>query len=536
MKTNKLLLSKSFLRTCITYFILCSLLVFVINAALNALISIRLDNAFPTLGNMLQYRDALEQDDFASIPMRRFNGCAFMVFDENSSILYASDTEFKEHFHADDLWMINEYDSDLYYSVQEMADMPRDGYYYIALHRFDSETGEADFLDYCIVDANYRIIEGDLFPWLEQLSDREFELLQGIYQGKWDISKAVYNTTAGEERTLVFVCPRFTETAYLKALESANRLTLLSLPILLVVIFLLAILFSRKIRRAILPLHKAIIAYGAGRRVEVNTETLPIEFRQVTDSFTHLLDRLEQVSAEKQAANEDKQRMLADLSHDLKTPLTVIQGYAQALVDGVVPPDKERQYLETICRKASDSTVLMNSLFDYVRLDHPDYVLQAETADLCEFCKSYLAEKYPEIESRGFSLSLGLPDEPVTAAFDPRLLRRLLENLTSNALQYNPAGTTLFFGLTDAPDAIRLTVADNGVGIPPELADTLFEPFVTSNRARTSGGGTGLGMAIVKKVAELHGGSIRLVRPPHEGWHTEFELTLPRPAAPAEPT
>lgn len=536
MKTNKLLLGKSFLRTCITYFILCSLLVFVINAALNALISLRLDNAFPSLGNMLQYSDALAQDDFASIPMRRFRGCAYMVFDADSRVLYASDNEFKEHFHADDLWLINEYDSDLYYSVQEMADMPREGYYYIALHRYDHENSEADFLDYCIIDEDYRIIEGDLFPWREQLSEREFELLQGSYQGQWEISKAVYYTVSGEERTLAFVCPRFTETAYLKALESANRLALLSLPIILVVILLLAVLFSRKIRRAILPLHKAIIAYGAGRRVEVNLDALPIEFRQVTDSFTHLLDRLEQVSAEKQAANAEKQRVLADLSHDLKTPLTVIQGYAQALADGVVPPDKRQQYLQTICRKASDSTVLMNTLFDYVRLDHPDYVLQAETADLCEFCKSYLAEKYPEIESRSFALSLGLPDTPVMAAFDPRLLRRLLENLTSNALQYNPAGTTLFFGLADTPDTIRLTIADDGVGIPPELADTLFEPFVTSNRARTSGGGTGLGMAIVKKVAELHGGSIRLVQPPHGGWHTEFELTLPRPAAPNHPT
>ena len=96
MKTNKLLLGKSFLRTCISYFILCSLLVFLSNAALNALISKWLDNAFPSLGTMLQYRDALEQDDFASIPMRRFNGCAFMVFDADSKALYASDSIFTQ--------------------------------------------------------------------------------------------------------------------------------------------------------------------------------------------------------------------------------------------------------------------------------------------------------------------------------------------------------------------------------------------------------------------------------------------------------
>ena len=164
--------------------------------------------------------------------------------------------------------MINEYDSDLYYTVQEMPNMPGGEYYYIALHHYNYDTGETDFLNYCIVDENYQIVDGDLFPWLEELSDREFELLQGIYQGQWDISKAVYQTVTGEERTLIFVSPRFTEAAYLKALESANRLALLSLPIILVGHFSAGILFSRKIRRAILPLHNAIVAYGAGRRVE----------------------------------------------------------------------------------------------------------------------------------------------------------------------------------------------------------------------------------------------------------------------------
>ena len=173
MKTNKLLLGKSFLRTCITYFIICSLLVFVINTAVNALISMRLDNAFPSIVNMLEYDEALETDDFASVPMRRFRGCAFMVFDEDSRMLYASDNAFKEHFHSDDLWMINEYDSDLYYTVQEMPNMPDGEYYYIALHHYNYETGETDFLNYCIVDEDYQIIEADLFPWLEVLSNRE---------------------------------------------------------------------------------------------------------------------------------------------------------------------------------------------------------------------------------------------------------------------------------------------------------------------------------------------------------------------------
>lgn len=519
MKADKLL-DKSFLRTCITYFILCSLLVSALNAALNSVIAWRLDNAFPSIYSLLDYWDALTEDDFAAVPMRKFRGCAFLVFDEDSRVLYASDNQFKDHLRAEDLWMVNEYDSGLYYSVQEMASMPGNGYHYISLHRYDSETGAMAFVDYCIVDPDHQIIAGDLFPWLDELTEREFELMQGIYQGQWEISKAVYDTGDGQERTLIFVSPRLTEAAYGKALDRANRLSLLSYPILLFSVCLLSVLFSRKIRRTIRPLGEAMVAYGSGRRVEIDPRTLPVEFRDVTDRFTQLLDQLEQAGAE-------KQRVLADLSHDLKTPLTVIQGYAQALADGIVPSDKQRQYLETIRRKADASATLMNTLFDYVRLDHPDYTLHAVCADLSEFCKSYLAEKYPEIESRGFSVEPVLPDAPLRVPFDAGLLRRLLDNLLSNALQYNPAGTTLYFTLMPLDGQVRLTVADDGVGIPDEIAGSLFEPFVTGNRARTPGGGTGLGMAIVKKVAELHGGSICLVRPPHAPYHTEFELLLP---------
>ena len=327
---------------------------------------------------------------------------------------------------------------------------------------------------------------------------------------------------------MVFVSPLLTGENYLNMLEDTNRLWLLSVPALLTAVFLLALFFSRKIRRSIRPLNEAIVAYGEGRRVEVAQDKLPREFQYVTDSFTQLLDQLERARIEKEQADKAKQRVIADLSHDLKTPLTVIQGYAQALADGIVPEDKQKRYLETICSKAAASTDLMDTLFAYARLDHPDYTLHAEALDLCELVKAYLAEKYTELEAAGFALEPDLPDQQISCQSDPKLLRRLFENLTGNALKYNPRGTTLFFSLRETPDTIRLTIADNGVGIPPAIADTLFEPFVIGNQARTTGCGTGLGMAIVKRIIELHHGAIRLVLPPQEGYKTEFEITLPR--------
>lgn len=528
MKANKLFSRKSFLRTCLTYFLLCSLLVFAVSAAVNAVAAARLDRAFPSIDLVLEYEDALQEDDFAAIPMRRLEGCAFLIFDENDRLLYATDNKLKEYIHSEDLWLLNSADNDLYYTVSETTDQTGALYYYIALSCLREDTGTVEFIDYCIVDQDYTIVEGNLFPGLEQLSERQFELLQGVYRSEWEVSKYEYNTADGEARTMVFAAPLLTDEAYLRALARANRTYLLSLPILAVVIFVLALLFSRKVRRSIRPLNEAIVAYGAGRRVEVDRDRLPREFQYVTDSFTHLLDQLEQADAAQEKATREKQRVIADISHDLKTPLTVIRGYAQALKDGVVPPEKRTQYLDTICRKAAASTELMDTLFSYAQLDHPDYVLQAEEGDLCEFVKAYLAEKYTELENAGFLLVPDLPETPVMCSFDPRLLRRLLENLTGNALKYDPSGTTLFFTLQEQGDRIRLTVADNGAGIPEAIRDTLFDPFVIGNQARTTGSGTGLGMAIVKRIVDLHHGTIRLVYPPQEGYQTEFEIILPR--------
>ena len=96
MKASKLFAQKSFLRTCITYFLLCSLLVLAVTTACNALAAARLDRAFPTIDRLLAYEDALQEDDFAAIPMRRLEGCAYLVFDGNDQLLYASDNRMKE--------------------------------------------------------------------------------------------------------------------------------------------------------------------------------------------------------------------------------------------------------------------------------------------------------------------------------------------------------------------------------------------------------------------------------------------------------
>ena len=176
--------------------------------------------------------------------------------------------------------------------------------------------------------------------------------------------------------------------------------------------------------------------------------------------------------------------------------------------------------------KSRLATEMVNDLFLFTQMEHPDFPMHREMVDFTEFVKGFFAEKYTEIMESGFSLNADLPDTPVKSDIDKRLMRRVLENLLNNALKHNPKGTTVFVTMQTAGQSIQLLLADDGVGIPPNMARTLFRPFVTSNQARTTGKGTGLGLSIAHRITEMHGGKIELVSPPHKPYRTEFRILL----------
>ena len=117
--------------------------------------------------------------------------------------------------------------------------------------------------------------------------------------------------------------------------------------------------------------------------------------------FESLMEKSKKLESEKIKIYEDKQKIIANLSHDLKTPLTVIHGYSKAFLDNVVPENKKKQYLETIYKKSIVATDAIDSLFMYAHLNHPEYGPSLENVDIVMYSRNYLAEKYNEIESNG---------------------------------------------------------------------------------------------------------------------------------------
>ena len=238
------------------------------------------------------------------------------------------------------------------------------------------------------------------------------------------------------------------------------------------------------------------------------------------DNFLELMEELK-------AAQNDKQRIVSDISHDLKTPLTVIRGYAQAFEDGCVPPEKAGEYLRAMKEKTDEASQLIDSLFLYAKTNHPSYSPQLVRMDVCEAVRRIAVEMLPTIEQRACRLDAAIPDDPIWVRADGSLLARVLGNLINNACVHNPGGVTVRLTCKRTESEAVIAVADDGAGIPESIRDHVFEPFVTSNDARESGKGTGLGLSIAKRFIDLQGGTIAVSARPEEDFETEIVVTLP---------
>ncbi|MBP5775429.1 MAG: HAMP domain-containing histidine kinase [Clostridiales bacterium] len=202
--------------------------------------------------------------------------------------------------------------------------------------------------------------------------------------------------------------------------------------------------------------------------------------------------------------------MYAAVAHDLKTPLTSIQGFAKALEEDKIPEEEKKEILGIIAKKSESMNDLVDILFEYSQLGTSEYKPVLADFDIAELMRGIIAENYGDLEDHNIEVDVHIPDTPVTVNADKRDITRALSNLVINTYKHNPDGITLYVKLERHSDKCVITIADTGNDIPQGM--NIFEPFVTENSARSTGGGTGLGLAITKRVIERHGGSISIDR------------------------
>jgi len=210
----------------------------------------------------------------------------------------------------------------------------------------------------------------------------------------------------------------------------------------------------------------------------------------------------------------EKQRnlLLSDITHDIKTPITTIAGFSKALSDGNVPDDEQKEYLDAIYSKSMTVSNLVTLLFEYIKLDSKGYTLHKSRIDISEMLRTSIAGFYAEFENKNMELSLEIPDEEFYIEADKMQLERAVNNILSNTLAHNPEGTPVEITLFPEKKELVIRISDMGTRIEKEDAIHLFEPFVRGDKSRKSGTGNGLGLSITKKIVEMHGGRVYLIQ------------------------
>lgn len=234
-------------------------------------------------------------------------------------------------------------------------------------------------------------------------------------------------------------------------------------------------------------------------------------------------DELHARDDELRHAYERRNLMISDIAHDLRTPVMGIAGISQAITDGLVAdPAEQRRLLGSVRAKAHKLADLSTMLFDFVKLESEGFEVARRHIDLPQLMLREAASAFADAEEAGMTLMVDVPEDAVIVDADETQLGRLVANLLANAVRHNPAGTTIELALGRRAGVADIIVADTGVAIEQDV-DELLEPFSRGDAAR-SGGGSGLGLSIVKGIADMHGYQIEL-RQPYAHFTKAFVVT-----------
>ena len=230
-------------------------------------------------------------------------------------------------------------------------------------------------------------------------------------------------------------------------------------------------------------------------------------------------------------AEQQRRSLMADVAHELRTPLSNIQGYLEAVRDGLLQPDSDT--IDTIYQQVLYLAHLVEDLRLLALAEAGALRLDSEPDSLEEVLRRSVEAVRPRAESRGVSLSLEVPPNFPLVQMDRTRIAQVVGNLLENAILHTPqSGQVTVLAEVVGTSAARVTVADTGVGIPVEELSQVFERFYRVDPSRTrSTGGAGLGLTIAKQLVEAHGGTIHVESEPGSGSRFVFELPLTDPSA-----
>ena len=241
------------------------------------------------------------------------------------------------------------------------------------------------------------------------------------------------------------------------------------------------------------------------------------EIGELAASFNAMAESLQQTERQ-------RREFIANISHELKTPMTTIAGYTDGILDGTIPPEREKQYLQIISDESRRLSRMVRRMLDVSQLQAIDPLKSGSHFDICESMRRVLISMEKKITDRDLDVDADIPEEPILVLGDNDMITQVIYNLLENATKFARSGSTLYLGVTTIDGKARVTVRNLGDTIPAEELPLLFERFHKSDKSRSEDkDGVGLGLYIVKTILEQHKEKINVTS---ENGVTTFTFSL----------
>ena len=316
--------------------------------------------------------------------------------------------------------------------------------------------------------------------------------------------------------------------------ELGPTLTWVGLALLTIGAACAALLIFGPAHRRLRTLEQAARALGQGRTDVRAVEAGGDEVSSLAHTFNRMADDLSARAGALAASDRARRQLLADVSHELMTPLAAIRGYTETLAmpELTIDPDSRQRYLEIIGDETIKLEGLIGDLLDLARLEGGGGTMTIEDVPVRELFSRIADRHGPALRDRQIDLDVRVEPADLTVPGDAQKLEQALQNLAANAIRHTPRGGRLTLDAAVHGDVATFRVKDSGPGIPPEHLPHIFERFYKVDAARSASAmsGSGLGLSIVRAIVERHGGRVTAANAPDGG--AVFEITVPRSEIP----
>ena len=263
--------------------------------------------------------------------------------------------------------------------------------------------------------------------------------------------------------------------------------------------------------RAISDKLKEIIEKDSDEQITVFTENK--DLMELAAQINALLEKYLKIKADYRRSEITSKKMLSNISHDIKTPMTVILGYLEIMQLSETPSG---EMLKKVERKAQSVMELINQFFTLSKIESGDMDIELSRVDICEICRESVLDFYELLSNKKFYVKVDMPETPIYIQGNKEALQRILFNLISNVIRYGADGKYLGISLQDDDRNVYVDVTDKGKGIDRAFADSIFDRLFTMEDSRNRNiQGNGLGLTIAKNLAQRLGGTITLESIPH---------------------